>query len=339
MATRFRLKRSTVGGVTPTTLDIDTAELAVNLADRKVFTSNGSAVFEVGSNLANLSVTGNATINAIVANGELGTSGQVLSSNGTGIYWATSSGDGTVTNIATGSGLTGGPITTTGTVSVLANNGITSNTTGLFVTQGTGAVVNSTGVHVNSSFIGTLTANNATNFNAQPASFYANATNLTSGTLVTARLPETANIATAINVGANVTLTTSTINVGNTTVNVSINSTSIVMSNTQVLSSVVQTLSTVAKSTIASFPSTSFSSGKLLIQVSDTITQELQISEIITAHNGSTTYSTEYGIVFTGASALASFEIELVSNTVLISAQRSTTNLTRYKTSLALFTV
>lgn len=91
MATRFRLKRSSVGGVIPTTLDIDTAELAVNLVDRKVFTSNGSTVFEVGSNLVNLSVTGNAVINAIVANGSTGSNGQVLLSNGTGIYWGVDS--------------------------------------------------------------------------------------------------------------------------------------------------------------------------------------------------------------------------------------------------------
>lgn len=80
-----------------------------------------------------------------------------------------------VTSVASGSGLTGGPITTTGTLSVLAN---TTN----------GLVANDTGVHVNSAYIATLTANNATNFNNQPASFYTNATNLSTGTVGTARL-------------------------------------------------------------------------------------------------------------------------------------------------------
>ena len=37
-----------------------------------------------------ISVSGNATINAIIANGSLGTANQVLLSNGTGIYWSTS---------------------------------------------------------------------------------------------------------------------------------------------------------------------------------------------------------------------------------------------------------
>lgn len=92
MATRFQLKRSSVGGVVPTTGDIAVAELAVNLVDQKLYTSNGSVVFEFGANLVNLSVTGNATIKAISANGSFGTNGQVLTSNGSAIYWSTASG-------------------------------------------------------------------------------------------------------------------------------------------------------------------------------------------------------------------------------------------------------
>jgi len=57
--------------------------------------------------------------------------------------------------------------------------------------------------------------------------FSANADNMTSGTLVTARLPATANISTLINVGANLNLSTTSINVGNATVNTFVNSSSI----------------------------------------------------------------------------------------------------------------
>ena len=145
MATRFQLKRNAVGGVAPTTIDLATAELAVNLVDKKLFTSNGSVVFELGS--------------------------------------------GTVTSIASGNGLSGGPITSTGTISILANNGITANTSGLFVTQGTGMVVNTTGIHVNSTYINTLSANNTTYLNGQLAAYYTNATNITTGTLPWAQAP------------------------------------------------------------------------------------------------------------------------------------------------------
>lgn len=93
MANKFQLKRTTVSGRTANTTDsgntsfIDKGELAVNLADRKVFSSDSAnALFEVGSNLSSLSV------GSIVANGSLGTSGQVLTTNSSGVYWATAGG-------------------------------------------------------------------------------------------------------------------------------------------------------------------------------------------------------------------------------------------------------
>lgn len=91
-----------------------------------------------------------ANIGAVYANGSLGTAGQVLTTNSTGIYWSTvsSGGGGTVTSVGSGSGLTGGPITSSGTISVLANNGIVANTTGVFVNPGTGVTVNTSGVHI-----------------------------------------------------------------------------------------------------------------------------------------------------------------------------------------------
>ncbi len=271
MATKFQIKRSSVSGVAPTVGDIAPGELAVNLADKKLYTANSTAVFELGTNLTFLSVAGNLTVAGLVANGNLGINGQVLTSNGTVVYWSdvsttsgsysavitqqftangtansftisggyipnaievyvngvkqlpnsevivssgstinfvtppgnnyivdvfgyksvngviliadnltsnltftnsaviiangsfgtnnqvlTSNGSGmywstvlsdAVTSITTGSGLTGGIITNTGTISVLANTGIVANSTGLFV---------------NSSYINTLDSNTAT---------------------------------------------------------------------------------------------------------------------------------------------------------------------------------
>ena len=88
MANKFQFKRTTVAGRTANTTDvansgfIDNGEFAVNLTDRKVFSSDAAnAIFEVGSNLSSLAVV------TIVANGSSGSAGQVLSSNGTGLYW------------------------------------------------------------------------------------------------------------------------------------------------------------------------------------------------------------------------------------------------------------
>jgi hypothetical protein len=60
-----------------------------------------------------------------------GTSGQLLQTNGGGANpsWATVSGAGTVTQVNTGTGLTGGPITISGTISI-ANTGVAAGSYG-----------------------------------------------------------------------------------------------------------------------------------------------------------------------------------------------------------------
>ena len=123
------------------------------------FVANQSGVFSSGVVNADIVSVGTSfkanttqvtigTSTKLSANGSVGTAGQVLASNGTSVYWADAGGTGTVTSVDSGSGLTGGPITGTGTLSVLANSGIIANTSGLFVRAGTGVTVNSTGVHI-----------------------------------------------------------------------------------------------------------------------------------------------------------------------------------------------
>ena len=64
---------------------------AVTFNTISVGNSTVNSVINSTSLTANaISVSGNATINAIIANGSLGTANQVLLSNGTGIYWSTS---------------------------------------------------------------------------------------------------------------------------------------------------------------------------------------------------------------------------------------------------------
>lgn len=80
--TTFQLRRSSVAGKVPNTSTLSIGELAVNLTDQKLYSSNGSGIFEIGANLTNLTVGG------IQANGSYGSSGQVLTSNGSITYWA-----------------------------------------------------------------------------------------------------------------------------------------------------------------------------------------------------------------------------------------------------------
>ena len=91
----------------------------------------------------------------------VGTSGQVLTSNGAGDEptFQTKPGTGTVTQVDTGTGLTGGPITTSGTVSIVAGGGDTTQLADGAVTlaklDGTGTagqVLTSNGVGVAPSY-------------------------------------------------------------------------------------------------------------------------------------------------------------------------------------------
>ena len=69
MANKFQIKRTSTSGRTPNTTNsansyyIDAGELAVNLPDGRLYTSNGSALIEVGANLTSLNVVGNTTVN------------------------------------------------------------------------------------------------------------------------------------------------------------------------------------------------------------------------------------------------------------------------------------
>lgn len=205
---KIQIKRTSVAGRTANVTNsgnsqyIAAGELALNMPDGILYSSNGSALITVGANLVNQNVTGNLTVKAIIANSSLGTAGQVLTTNSTGVYWSTVGGSGTVTSVATGNGMTGGPITTTGTVSILANTGI---------------VANATGTYVNATYIGTLTANN-TNFvgSVSAANVVSNAqlsSNLSNYVTTTNLTNNLANYQTTAGLSANVaTLTANNAN-------------------------------------------------------------------------------------------------------------------------------
>jgi hypothetical protein len=85
----IQVKRTSVPGRAPNTSILSTGELALNMADGILYSSNGSAIFEIGANNTNVTISGNLSVNAILANGSYGTYGQVLLSNSDGTYWHT----------------------------------------------------------------------------------------------------------------------------------------------------------------------------------------------------------------------------------------------------------
>jgi hypothetical protein len=77
MATKISIKRTSVAGRTPNTSILDTGELALNITDRKLFSSNGSFIFEVGANLSSLSVSGNTSSGNLSVTGEITATGDI----------------------------------------------------------------------------------------------------------------------------------------------------------------------------------------------------------------------------------------------------------------------
>lgn len=151
---RIQIKRTSVSGRTANVTSsgnaqyIAAGELALNMADGILYSSNGSSLITVGSNLINQSVTGNLTVKGIIANGSLGTAGQVLTTNSTGVYWSTVTGGGSntsasfslVNNQFTGNGsvntYTLSVATTTNSV-IVAINGVLQEPTDAYSVSGT----------------------------------------------------------------------------------------------------------------------------------------------------------------------------------------------------------
>jgi hypothetical protein len=99
------------------------------------------------------------------------------------------------------------------------------------------------------------------------------------------------------------------------------------------LNSEATTLATVTKTQVASFAVASFRSGKLIVQAYDSVTGEVQISELLVAHNGTTASATEYGVVYTGSTSIVNYDVDILSGNVRLMATRSTANSTQYKIS------
>ena len=174
-----------------------------------VSTSVNSALLTVGSSfIANTSKVAIGTAVGLEANGGIGTAGQVLHSNGTSIYWAADdNAGGTVTSVATANGLSGGPITTTGT---------------LGVTTGSTLTVNTAGIHVNSALAITSLALSGALSGVTTAAM--GNTTITGFANVTGNLQISAINATSFGATLTSNSTTAILTVGNSSVNATMNS-------------------------------------------------------------------------------------------------------------------
>jgi hypothetical protein len=91
---RIQVKRTSVSGRTANVTNsgnsqyIAAGELALNMTDGILYSSNGSTLLPIGANNVNAQVSGTITLNSINAAGSLGLAGQVLSVNSIGgVIW------------------------------------------------------------------------------------------------------------------------------------------------------------------------------------------------------------------------------------------------------------
>jgi hypothetical protein len=107
--TVVQVKRTAISGRPANTTTISNpGELALNMTDGILYSTNGSIVFEIGANNTNVRVSNTLTVKAISANSSVGAEGEVLTSNGSGVYWHT------VTGYAGSQGYTGSASTAAG---------------------------------------------------------------------------------------------------------------------------------------------------------------------------------------------------------------------------------
>lgn len=102
-------------------------------------------------------IVANLVATAIYANNTFGTANQVLRTTGSGVYWADDVGD--ISSIVAGTGLTGGGSSGDVTLNVGSGNGIAVDADSIRVVANSGLVSNATGVFINVSGDSTLIAN------------------------------------------------------------------------------------------------------------------------------------------------------------------------------------
>ena len=97
------------------------------------------------------------------------------------------------------------------------------------------------------------------------------------------------------------------------------------------LETAATTLATTTQSAIDTFALTKFRSCKYVIQATDTVSNEYQITEALLIHDGSTAYVSVYGIVMTGSAELFTLDADTNSGNARLLATGASTNSTQYK--------
>ena len=84
------------------------------------------------------------------------------------------------------------------------------------------------------------------------------------------------------------------------------------------------------QTSVYTFATATYHGAELVITVNDTVAGERQIVKLVVTHDGTTAIATEYASIFTGTSALASFDVDINSGNVRLLVTSASTNNTDY---------
>ena len=169
MASVIKIKRTSVSGNLPTTDNLSTGELALNIPDKRLYTSNSTSVLEIGSNPSTLSV--NSAYSFPVSDG---TKGQVLKTDGSGnVTFGTVTNSSHTVTVNSGNTSSAGVVQTLGSLS--PNDAIAANPIGHIV-------LNVNGVDYKIPFMAAV-ANNSSSVSSGDMTAYAGNTSVVSQTL------------------------------------------------------------------------------------------------------------------------------------------------------------
>ena len=76
MATVIKLKRSTSSSSVPTTSDLTDGEVAVNIADKKIYARNGGSIVEIANVDTSVLIANDANNRIVTADGSSGLNGE-----------------------------------------------------------------------------------------------------------------------------------------------------------------------------------------------------------------------------------------------------------------------
>jgi hypothetical protein len=364
----IQIKRTSVTGRQPNTTNssnsqyINPGELALNLTDGIMYSSNGSVAFQIGANVT-VQTTNSLFVNAISANGSYGTNGQVLTSNGTTVYWSNGGSVGAtfnyVDNTFTGNGSVNTytlSTTTTTNNAIVSINGVVQKPTTTYSVSGgtltfTSNIPNNAVVDVRipsfTTVSGVITGYGTFTYYSSAAQttftgndYYGRSLSYTPGYIGVFRngvklLPTVDYTATS---GTSIVLTTGASNLDEILIESystmliqqgDYNANNIFLnSNTASGSANSVTTNAVSSFTVDSFSATQFRTAKYLVSVTDNTNLNYHAQEIMLVHNGSTVTMAEYGSVYSNGSSLATFDATITSGTLSLTVTPVTANST-----------